>query len=124
MNPEVKEKWVSALRSGNYAQGKGQLRRRNSFAHTTEFCCLGVVCEIAKAEGITELADFRGGGIFPYAGSNYPDARYGVPLNVMAWMELPGSPGGPVMDDYAMLANMNDHGKTFAEIADYIEENL
>ena len=40
MNPEIKAKWVAALRSGEYKQAKGQLRIGNSF------CCLGVLCNL------------------------------------------------------------------------------
>ncbi len=41
MNPNVKEKWVKALRSGHYQQGKGMLR-----THDDAFCCLGVLCDL------------------------------------------------------------------------------
>jgi hypothetical protein len=34
------EKWVEALRSGKYQQGKGALCRDG------KFCCLGVACEV------------------------------------------------------------------------------
>ena len=40
MKQEIKEKWVSALRSGEYKQGKEGLRIYN------EFCCLGVLCDL------------------------------------------------------------------------------
>lgn len=42
MDKKLKAKWVRALRSGRYKQGKGLLQRgeRN--------CCLGVLCRIAK----------------------------------------------------------------------------
>ena len=37
----LKDKWIAALRSGKYKQGKGALQRNESF------CCLGVLCEVA-----------------------------------------------------------------------------
>lgn len=37
MNKEIKIKWVTALRSGKYKQGKKALNINNNF-----FCCLGV----------------------------------------------------------------------------------
>lgn len=40
MNQEIKAKWVEALRSGRYKQGRGVLRQGN------EFCCLGVLADI------------------------------------------------------------------------------
>lgn len=37
---ELFEKWVSALRSGKYEQGKSRLRCG------CKFCCLGVACDL------------------------------------------------------------------------------
>jgi hypothetical protein len=37
----LKTKWVAALRSGDYKQGTGVLRRNDD-----TFCCLGVLCDI------------------------------------------------------------------------------
>lgn len=36
------ERWIAALRSGKYKQGKGQLQS------DTGFCCLGVACKINR----------------------------------------------------------------------------
>lgn len=46
LKPEVKEKWVAALRSGAYKQTNGCLRseRRDG----TSYCCLGVLCEVLE----------------------------------------------------------------------------
>lgn len=40
MKPELKTKWVEALRSGEFKQGMKRLR------HGGRHCCLGVLCEI------------------------------------------------------------------------------
>lgn len=40
MNPEVKERWVAALRSGKYRQTRGTLNEGD-----VSFCCLGVLCD-------------------------------------------------------------------------------
>jgi hypothetical protein len=37
MNQVIKEKWVAALRSGEYKQTKGYLRNKKGY------CCLGVL---------------------------------------------------------------------------------
>lgn len=42
MNKTLKNKWIKALRSGKYEQGKGNLN------HDGRYCCLGVLCEVAK----------------------------------------------------------------------------
>jgi len=43
MNPEVKQMWVDALRSGKYAQGFGALEKDG------RFCCLGVLQDLAPS---------------------------------------------------------------------------
>jgi len=44
MNPELKKKWVDALRSGEYKQGKSYLRSSDSY------CCLGVLADVIIKE--------------------------------------------------------------------------
>jgi len=50
MTPEVKEKWLAALRSGEYEQA------RNDFMATkdgkTRYCCLAVLTDLAIKEGV------------------------------------------------------------------------
>jgi hypothetical protein len=41
MNPELKVKWVEALRSGKYTQG------HTTFKSSEGYCCLGVLCVVA-----------------------------------------------------------------------------
>ncbi len=41
MNGELKAKWLEALRSGRYKQGRKYLRDKNN-----QFCCLGVLCDV------------------------------------------------------------------------------
>ena len=83
MDAEIKRKWVEALRSGNYQQGRNHLHRDN------KFCCLGVLCQITTGK------------------MGYEQTRKHFPVK----MEHD-------------LIGMNDDGKSFAEIADYIERNL
>ena len=40
MDAQWKTKWVEALRSGNYEQGKDSLREGD------QFCCLGVLTDL------------------------------------------------------------------------------
>lgn len=53
MNPQVKEMWVKALRSGEYQQGRGELITMTD--EHTKYCCLGVLCDLAMKEGIVNL---------------------------------------------------------------------
>lgn len=46
MDQDIKNRWVNALRSGEYQQTKNWLVRENGY------CCLGVLCEIAVQDGV------------------------------------------------------------------------
>ncbi|MDO9068607.1 MAG: hypothetical protein Q7W05_09135 [Deltaproteobacteria bacterium] len=50
MDAELKKKWVAALRSGEYRQGKHMLLDSN----TNSYCCLGVLCVAAGKEPDSE----------------------------------------------------------------------
>lgn len=52
MKKDVAEKWVAALRSGEYKQGRGTLRKELSLGTTTRHCCLGVLCEVVDPENV------------------------------------------------------------------------
>jgi hypothetical protein len=45
MNKEIADKWIEALRSGEYEQGIASLQSGG------RFCCLGVLCDLAIKEG-------------------------------------------------------------------------
>lgn len=106
MNKELKQKWVEALRSGKYKQGKEALRRCEP---EESFCCLGVLCDIVDPHN-WELVDL--GDIYTHKGkSGYPDR------------EIARSVG---LDDQFItnLAMANDNGKSFEQIAARIEAEL
>lgn len=145
MKPEVKEKWLKALRSGEYKQ---TIR----FLHTKEgFCCLGVLCDIfAKENNFEWKEDVLGQGsnrlILRLEGT---DEKQVLPDHVAVWAGLIDEDGTPmrtvpvevvVSDDgipmhtvsvkvkgrtsFVGLTRLNDDGWTFAQIADVIEKNL
>jgi hypothetical protein len=113
MNPERKSRWTTKLRSGDYLQGKGALRKRGE--EQDFFCCLGVLCEIAVDEGAVHRSEEP-----EVVGWHYSyDEEGGVlPIELEEWSGI-----GP--DDRQGLMTMNDtEGKTFPEIADWIDANL
>lgn len=122
MKPEIKQKWVEALRSGDYQQGTGQLR---NLSH--DYCCLGVLCDLhSKETGIPWSPTLQRPGsdksdilaFWNYAGST-------VNLNDMVrnWAGIDVSHVMVFKDgQIESLANLNDSGTKFAEIADLIEE--
>lgn len=101
MNPELKAKWIAALRSGDYKQGRGVLRSPDE-----SFCCLGVLCDISGMGQWIRRSYYADG----------TDGYACLPAAVSRVAALSISEG--------RLAKMNDHGKSFADIADYIEANL
>lgn len=112
MNPEIKAKWVAALRSGEYVQTQAVLRTGDGF------CCLGVLCDLYDKEG-------WGKEFFPSQGI--------PPDGVREWAGFPVSEYDPearptpavVIDGvHEALYTHNDKGCTFAEIADAIEKQL
>ncbi len=114
MNQEIKQKWVEALRSGEYKQGKGQLRDKDSF------CCLGVLCDIhhkESGEGRWFAEEYESGGTSSVAI---------LPPPVMRWAGLPdtgGVWGNPAIGGETCVY-FNDTGTPFDRIADMIEADL
>ncbi len=102
MDAQLKTKWVEALRSGKYAQGKGSLR------HQDQFCCLGVLCDVL--------------------GTNWETRRLNserVERDDESYLRAPIlNLVGFDHQTQKRLAHMNDSLAPFPEIADYIEKNL
>ena len=110
MNPEVKEKWVAALRSGKYKQGQGELRSRHN-----RFCCLGVLCNTVNARRWRRpMSGLEGPWLYNHQAER--DAL-SLPAGLSRDLDLP-----PDVTDY--LAEWNDEGIGFDAIADWIEAEL
>lgn len=147
MNPEVKAEWLAALRSGDYRQGRNQLKTEEG-----EYCCLGVACNLAVMAGvITEWL----GSDYPYFGDeeewgaspadamdNGSASWAELPVQVQEWMDLVGDPiielpenhlAIPMLKDRGSIygeernvkiSQLNDSGMSFEQIADLIEAQL
>ncbi len=113
MKQRVKKKWLQALRSGKYVQADGSLRE-----NADSFCCLGVLCDLyAKEHGKRWKFDAR----YSFGGEEaYP------PSDVLTWAGLDNKKGGSVVigNKRRQLANHNDNGASFEDIADAIECQL
>lgn len=103
MDANLKAKWIEALRSGVFNQTTDRLRGDNG-----SLCCLGVFAEI---NGCAWDAKGR-----PSIGS----ARYADSVTDVLDKDFIGLS----FIQQRLLAEMNDGGKSFSEIADYIEANL
>lgn len=123
MDAELKKKWVEALRSGKYRQGQYCLRTTDG-----AYCCLGVLCDCLDGSGWVR----DGGNYWAYDFTNYgPQRDYGshrVDLPVTLSWDLPVTLSWEVFrwlpGTQGKLIAMNDQGRPFTEIADYIEQNL
>ncbi len=117
MDPAIKAKWVAALRSGLYLQGRGELRSANEC-----FCCLGVLCDIKNPSGWQKFISSREDSPFSFESTHAFDFP---PFSVREWAGLNWSETTVTIRGIAgTLDDHNDAGRTFAEIADAIEAQL
>ena len=114
MNKAIKEKWVAALRSGEYQQCAGALRKEHAGSPDT-FCCLGVLCDIVDSKGwrspyntLTNKKQFVFNGMHSSNGLTN-ELRGTLSVNTQEEIEL---------------VRLNDNGRDFSYIADFIEEHL
>jgi hypothetical protein len=118
MNQNIKTDWLSALRSGEFEQGKGYLKVRDPDTGKCELCCLGVLCELAIKAGVIPALEDREDGAFVYD----EVSRAYLPVKVAVWAGIPDtSMPGSVQE---ILSSLNDSNDTFDATAEYIEENL
>ncbi len=95
MDPIAKEVWCEALRSGEFNQCRSTLKSK---WQDNAFCCLGVAREVFPA--LNSTADH--------------DLLSRSALDLL----------GLTTSHQHKLASMNDEGRGFDEIADWIEANL
>lgn len=112
MNQQIKQRWIAALRSGEYQQVTGKLHNDRGF------CCLGVLCDLYAKEQNVE-----------WHKSHHFYKIFGVetilPYEVVKWSNLEGkNPTALVDGDSKNLSNLNDIGYTFEQLAQLIEEQL
>jgi hypothetical protein len=115
---ELQEKWLKALESGEYKQTHHRL-------HDGEgYCCLGLACVVAGMTPTKICADEED------ASYEFGGEWEGAPASVVGDFRLRGSLGDAadesiVISDWVSgtLAEANDAGATFAEIAAAIRAN-
>lgn len=119
MDQVIKDKWIAALRSGEYQQGTNHLK------YGDHFCCLGVLTDLyIKEKGLTwdskspgsinGLSAIPSWDVVSWAGLNEANPSVIVPESIRGET-------GCTCDS---LAQMNDRGYTFEQIADVIESQL
>lgn len=108
MKKEIMELWVKELKSGYWQQGKYFLE------HSGFFCVYGVLANLAALYGVCS-----------HSGQNlngFDKKITVVPESVIQWAELK-SPIGEIPGLKYSLAEMNDNGKSFKDLAEVIEKH-
>lgn len=133
MNPEIKVLWLDRLESGKEKQGHGALKKvfptKNGKVRKVRHCCLGVLCEIAKEQGVIseeEEVDLRHRdmyeqeeGINVSFGEDSSEAY--LPEAVADWAGIPRTGAADLQFE---LADINDDSSSFKKVIKYIKENL
>lgn len=135
MKIDIAKQWVEALTSGTYQQGQGKLHATDIKGECM-YCCLGVLCDLYMQQNPDELdvkVVTRKSDAFPQhfqmlsIGDDsltvYDDESVVLPLRVREWAGM-SDPLGRFIDSEShgqdSLAELNDHGMSFAKLADVI----
>lgn len=130
MRTALKKRWTKALRSGKYKQGKSALRKQERDTLTGDlkpevetFCCLGVLCDLVEPkewELYTATGEYSNGGNPDDCGMPREDLQHKLGLD-KPHSRNPNHAGESIADQ---LAKMNDDGRSFKVIANWIEKHL
>ena len=134
MKIDIAKQWVDALKSGTYQQGQGKLHATDIKGECM-YCCLGVLCDLYMQQNPDELdvkVVTRKSDAFPQhfqmlsIGDDsitvYDNESVVLPLRVREWAGM-SDPLGRFTDSshgQDSLAELNDHGMSFAKLADVI----
>ena len=117
MDKHWKDRWVTALRSGDYVQTEGTLCRVEDGPDGVDtYCCLGVLCELVPNTTKDKLDDDGDGVVFSYT-YNKTTGIGRLPKDISGIANLS-------VGIETLLVQMNDDGASFKEIANHIENNL
>jgi hypothetical protein len=108
MKPELKTNWLTALRDGSRKQGTGRLR-----SAADEFCCLGVLLDVAGCEWH-----------LPKNRNRYETMSFGATGEACSLTDEMQTTFALSREAEAHLIDMNDGGHSFGEIADWIETHV
>lgn len=123
MKPEIKEKWLIALRSNEYKQGKDWLR--SNVGGVIRYCCLGVLCDLyIKETGIGEWQG-KGNSSSIFVSGEVVEAKE-LPTEVQEWSGI-SDRIGYIHDQFhynLSLATKNDESSDFEKVIVLIEEHF
>ncbi len=105
----ARRRWIDALRSGKYTQGRNRLKNNDN-----SFCCLGVACDISG------LGEWKFIDLDTSPGFVSGDEELTATPPSSVWEQL-----GLPRQYESRIWHMNDGiGLSFAQIADFLEEQL
>ena len=120
----ILKRWIEALRSGKYKQGRQRLKRKDY--QDDCYCCLGVLVEVAGGK-FAEFPTDPDDDFAPYHGK-YKEEVCSAALPMKLAMELgmdafgdPVRVPGDLTWHKRSLSFRNDNGATFNDIADTLE---
>lgn len=107
MKAAIAKKWIKALRSGDYEQGRGVLKSTDD-----KYCCLGVLCDVVNPAG--------------WVGKSYRGSTLGLTTVLCEELGMPNDVQADLMDLNDGSTPFNEAvklPKSFKYIATYIEKN-
>ncbi len=128
MHKQIKDKWTTALKGGEYEQSRGHLKT------FLGYCPLGVLCDIVKNDvggewhvwGTSPMIDDPSNlpQRFIINGSvdvSSPSSSFSPPTAVLEYAGMSVDKNDDVISK--LIVMNDDEGRTFGEIADFIEES-
>lgn len=116
VDPDLKKKWLTHLKSGMYEKG------RNSLLDNRQYCCLGVLCEVI---GFEKKPKFFNERVFNFFSGMESDSSY-LPIYINGVGNRGVFQGFKIdTDRYAdisSLAELNDNTESFKEVIEVIEK--
>jgi hypothetical protein len=122
MKKDIKERWVSLARKNKQHHGRGALRSRDN-----KFCPLGMLCEMAYADGVIGAPYFdEDADAYIYGGPGAEGSSGVLPKAVMKWAGLEEEDPGLIIDNKrTTITYANDRSMTsFTKIINAIERQL
>ena len=124
MRRDILNKWVTALRSGEYKQTTGYLHDSRGM------CCLGVLCDLYSKEhpDLAEWDVLSEDEELSHCRFEMLENYEVLPEAVQEWANMKSLDGSYTAGGYdgtpytETLAALNDKGYTFNDLADIIEE--
>lgn len=120
MKKNIAQRWIKALKSGKYKQGRDRLKKIQK--DNERHCCLGVLCELYNKDQksknkkpIRQRVVLDLSNRFSYV--QFGSCSESTPPTVKKW-------SGLTSDDDVYFADLNDRGCSFKKIASIIEDQL